>query len=71
MLRMETVYGNMHISGKRLLIINSCVRSDVKEIQGTGTLGFCYMHISPNEVRRKVSVGKSNFYFQRLLFKGN
>lgn len=71
MLRMKTVHGNIHSSGKHLLIINSCVRSDVKEIQGSGTLGFWRMHISPNEVRRKVSVGKSNFYYQRLVFKGN
>jgi len=65
---METVYGNMHNSSKCLLIINSCVRSDVKEIQGTGILGFCRMCISPNEVKGKVCEGSNNFYYQRLLF---
>lgn len=62
MLTIETVYGNMHSSGQCLLIINSCVRSNVKEIQGSGTLGFCHMCISPNEFKRKVSEGRNNFY---------
>lgn len=52
-------------------IINICMRSDVKEIQGSGTLGFCHMCVSPNEVKGKVSEGRNNFYYQRLLFKGN
>lgn len=71
MLNMETEYGNMHSSGKCLLIINSCVRSDVKEIQGSGTLVFCHTCISPNEVRGNISEGRNNIYYQRLLFNGN
>lgn len=71
MLLIETVYGNIHSSSKCLLIINSWERSDVKEIQGSDTLGFCHICISPNEVKAKVSEGRNNFYYQRLFFKGN